>query len=79
MPTYEYECQACKHRFERFQSITAKPLKTCPQCGGRVRRLLGAGSAVISKSRSARDALPCGRQAPCSGTDSPCVRGRRDG
>jgi len=78
MPIYEYECQTCKHRFERFQTITAKPLATCPRCKGRVRRLLGAGSAVISKSATSRDPLPCGRQAPCCGTDSPCVQGRRD-
>ena len=29
MPTYEYECQKCGHRFEEFQSITAEPLKSC--------------------------------------------------
>jgi len=27
MPTYDYECQACKHTFEKFQSITAKPIR----------------------------------------------------
>ena len=50
MPTYEYECTACSHRFERFQSITAKPVRTCPECGKRkVRRLIGPGAAVIFK------------------------------
>ena len=33
MPTYEYECLDCKTRFEKFQSITAEPLKDCPTCG----------------------------------------------
>ena len=33
MPTYDYECQACHHRFERFQSMTAKVLRKCPECG----------------------------------------------
>jgi putative FmdB family regulatory protein len=33
MPTYEYKCSACGHTFERFQSITADPIKKCPQCG----------------------------------------------
>jgi len=49
MPTYEYECKACEHRFEKFQSITARPLRKCPRCGGRVRRLIGAGAGVIFK------------------------------
>lgn len=49
MPTYEYECTCCGHRFEKFQSIIAPPVKPCPRCGKRVRRLLGAGAGVIFK------------------------------
>ncbi len=48
MPTYEYECDACEHRFEQFQSMTAKPLRLCPECGERkLRRLIGAGAGLI--------------------------------
>ena len=49
MPTYEYECQACGHAFERFQNMSDKPVRTCPECGGKVRRLIGKGAAVIFK------------------------------
>ena len=50
MPTYEYYCDACGKRFERFQSITAEPVRTCPRCGKRrVRRLIGAGAGIIFK------------------------------
>jgi len=50
MPTYEYECGACGHRFEQFQPITATPLKTCPACRKRkVQRLIGTGAALIFK------------------------------
>lgn len=50
MPTYEYECNACGYKFERFQFITAKAVRKCPECGRfKVHRLFGAGSAVIFK------------------------------
>ncbi|MCF7958064.1 MAG: zinc ribbon domain-containing protein [Phycisphaerae bacterium] len=50
MPTYEYKCDHCEYKFEEFQSITADPIKKCPECGkNKVRRLLGIGSAVIFK------------------------------
>ncbi len=49
MPTYDYECDKCKHKFEAFQSMTAKLLKKCPECGGKITRLLGTGAGVIFK------------------------------
>jgi putative FmdB family regulatory protein len=50
MPTYDYECPDCGHAFEKFQSITAPAVKTCPSCGKRkVRRLIGTGAGVIFK------------------------------
>ena len=49
MPTYDYECESCDHQFEVFQSIKDKPRKRCPKCGKGVKRLIGAGSAVIFK------------------------------
>jgi putative FmdB family regulatory protein len=50
MPTYDYRCDACGHAFEKFQSITAAPLRKCPKCGkNKVKRLLGTGAGVIFK------------------------------
>jgi putative FmdB family regulatory protein len=50
MPTYDYVCDACDHRFELFQSITAEPEKKCPQCRRRkLRRLIGPGAAIVFK------------------------------
>ncbi|MBA4120100.1 MAG: FmdB family transcriptional regulator, partial [Isosphaera sp.] len=50
MPTYEYKCGACGERFERFQSMTASPVRVCPACGKRrVERLIGTGAAVLFK------------------------------
>src|SRR5947209_1394393 len=50
MPTYEYKCDACGYAFERFQPITAAPIKRCPECGkAKVKRLIGAGAGMIFK------------------------------
>ena len=49
MPTYEYECQKCGHRFEDFASMTAKPLSHCPKCRGKLKRLIGPGAAPLFK------------------------------
>jgi len=49
MPTYEYECIACRHKFDVFQRITEKLLKRCPKCDGKVRRLIGKGAGIIFK------------------------------
>jgi len=50
MPTYEYQCDACEHNFDEFQSMNDKPLKKCPKCGKpKLRRVFGAGAAIIFK------------------------------
>jgi len=75
MPTYEYECTACGHLFEVFQNMSDKPVRKCPECGKRVRRLISGGGAVIIRGPSgAPRPLTCGREAPCCGGDSPCLR-----
>jgi putative FmdB family regulatory protein len=49
VPTYEYQCRACAHRFEASQRITASPLTRCPQCGKKVDRLISAGAGFLFK------------------------------
>lgn len=49
MPTYEYKCNECGHIFEKLQSITDEPLKECPLCRGKIRRLIGGGAGLIFK------------------------------
>lgn len=50
MPTYDYVCDACDHRFELFQSITADVKRKCPCCGRlKLRRLIGPGAAIVFK------------------------------
>lgn len=49
MPNYDYECKKCEKVFEVFQKMSDQPLKACPKCGGKVRRLVGGGCGLIFK------------------------------
>jgi len=43
MPLYEFECDACKSRFERIQKFSDANPDVCPTCGkGPVKRLLSS-------------------------------------
>ena len=50
MPTYEYLCQTCSHRFETWQKMTDEPLTTCPECGNHIRRVLYPAGVVFKGS-----------------------------
>jgi len=50
MPTYDYVCDGCEHKFEQFQSMNDAALKKCPKCNkSKLRRLIGAGAGIIFK------------------------------
>ena len=42
MPLYEYQCEACDHRFEQIRKFSDPPLTVCPACGGAVRKLVSS-------------------------------------
>lgn len=50
MPTYDYECPKCGHKFELFQKMTEAVLTHCPECNSKqIKRLIGFGSGIIFK------------------------------
>ena len=49
MPTYEYRCRKCGHRFELFHSIKDDTIKRCPKCKGRADRLISGGAGFLFK------------------------------
>ncbi len=50
MPTYEYQCSSCAHRFDEFQSFSEATLKKCPKCKkNKLARLIGTGAAILFK------------------------------
>jgi len=62
MPTYQYQCLSCQHRFELRQSFSDKPIAACPVCHGVAHRLFSAvpilfkGSGFyITDSRAAEE------------------------
>lgn len=50
MPTYEYQCKSCDHRFEVWQKMTDEPLTVCPECNGTIRRILFPAGIVFKGS-----------------------------
>jgi putative FmdB family regulatory protein len=50
MPTYEYLCKQCGERFEKFQSFSARPLKTHDACGGEVQKVFHPSGVVFKGS-----------------------------
>ena len=50
MPTYEYLCKTCSHRFEMWQKMTDDPLEICPECGGHIRRVYYPAGIVFKGS-----------------------------
>jgi putative FmdB family regulatory protein len=50
MPTYEYLCKTCSHRFETWQKMTDEPLTVCPECGAHIRRVLYPAGVVFKGS-----------------------------
>lgn len=95
MPTYDYLCSACGHRFEEFQSMSAKPLRKCPACErSALERLIGAGAGVIFKgsgfyqtdyrsgsyaSDAKKDTGGCSPSCGTSDAPSGCKMPKKDG
>jgi putative FmdB family regulatory protein len=50
VPTYQYACKVCEHRFEAVQSFTDASLTECPECSGQLRKLYGSVGVVFKGS-----------------------------
>jgi putative FmdB family regulatory protein len=78
MPTYDYQCSKCGHRFEEIQKMSDPALSQCPKCRGKVKRLINGGLGIIFKgsgfyvtdSRSASAKKPAKKDGAAA-TDTP--------
>jgi putative FmdB family regulatory protein len=50
VPTYQYACTVCDHRFEQVQSFSDPSLTVCPECSGKLRKLYGSVGVVFKGS-----------------------------
>ncbi|WP_300007611.1 FmdB family zinc ribbon protein [Pseudonocardia sp.] len=50
MPTYQYACTACDHRFEAVQSFSDASLTVCPTCTGALRKVFSSVGIVFKGS-----------------------------
>jgi putative FmdB family regulatory protein len=50
MPTYEYECGKCSHRFEKKQGFSADPIADCPKCNSKSKRIMCPAPIVFKGS-----------------------------
>jgi len=78
MPTYEYQCSRCGLSFEKQQNIKDAPVSVCPECNGKVQRLISGGSGFIMKSSGSgtvHRTNGCSLEATgktCCGADKKC-------
>lgn len=69
MPLYEYECDACGHRFETIQKFSDPPIEKCPKCGSHVHKLMSApafhlkGSGWYITDYAKKDSSPASKTA----------------
>ncbi len=86
MPTYQYACTDCDHRFEQVQSFSDDALTACPQCEGRLRKLFNAVGVVFKGSgfyrndsreaagKNGASATPAGEKANGASADKPAEK-----
>ena len=79
MPLYEYQCEACQHRFEVIQKFSDAPVEACPSCGGHVKKLISSPAIQFKGSgwyitdyakKSGADASSANKSAESSSSNS---------
>ena len=79
MPTYQYACTACNHRFEAVQAFTDDSLTVCPECGGSLRKVYGSVGVVFKGSGFYRTDSRAGAISPAPAAGSEAASGDKGG
>ena len=79
MPTYGYRCTKCGHQFEVFQRMSDEPVQVCPDCGGKVTKMLYPAGVVFKGSGYySTDYKGSGSSASGNGS-GPATEGKTEG
>jgi putative FmdB family regulatory protein len=70
VPTYQYACTVCDHRFEQVQAFTDPSLTVCPECTGKLRKLYGSVGVVFKGSGFYRTDSRSGSTSPAAAASS---------
>jgi putative FmdB family regulatory protein len=73
VPTYEYACESCGHRYEKREGFDAKPQQKCPKCGKNANRVLFAPPVVFKGSGFYRTDSRPGSSDGATASDTPSV------
>lgn len=83
MPVYEYECNECRKVFEIQQKMADKPLTSCPECAGDLKKLMSMSSFQLkgggwyadgySSTSGGAASKPAGNSAPACGSGGGCA------
>jgi putative FmdB family regulatory protein len=69
VPTYQYACTVCDHRFEQVQAFSDPSLTVCPECTGKLRKLYGSVGVVFKGSGFYRTDSRSGTTAPAASSE----------
>jgi putative FmdB family regulatory protein len=69
VPTYQYACTVCDHRFEQVQAFSDPSLTVCPECTGKLRKLYGSVGVVFKGSGFYRTDSRSGTTTPAASSE----------
>ena len=71
MPIYEFVCEACGRLVERLQKLTDPPPDACPECGGKMAKIMSRNSFQLKGGGWYRDLYSSGAGKSASEGDNP--------
>ena len=69
MPIYEFVCESCGRIVERLQKVSDPPPEQCPECGGKMAKIMSRNSFQLKGGGWYRDLYSSSGTAKPSGGD----------
>jgi putative FmdB family regulatory protein len=72
VPIYEFVCENCGRIVERLQKVTDPPPEACPECGGKMAKIMSRNSFQLKGGGWYKDLYSSGsKSSPSPGTSAP--------